>query len=351
MMRPSTSRGVLPRVTTMVACLLAVSLLGEGLAAARHHRHRRRHHPRRRAAARSAVFPPGSATHVLKPLGSIGMSGGRAAAITGRLVKQLAAVPGVKLAPMKAVRRFLRSRDGALLAACEGDLSCLYKLGNALGAPLLVTGDLSGLGKGYVLFLRLVDPKRKRVVRKLSVVNGGRRGQEARVLREAVFRLLAPDRFVGRLAVSVDVAGAEVFLNGKPLGKSPLGEVRVQAGTHALRVTHPSYHDFVRFVRVGFDKTTRVAVSLKQFPIISEELRSKRRARAVAPARPGQEIRYRPLPWYRRWWFVTSVGVAVLAATITTVALARKSHLDRDGSIVLTRPADQAALPALLRFR
>lgn len=297
------------------------------------------------------VIPPGSATHALKPLGAIGLSRRRAAEITRRLAKQLGAVPGVKLAPVKAVRRFLRSRDGAPLAVCEGDLPCLYKLGKALGAPLLVAGDLSGLGKGYVLFLRLVDGRRQRVVRKLSVVNGGRRGQEARVLREAAFRLLAPARYVGRLAVQVDVPGAEVFLNGKPVGRAPLGEIQVQAGTHALRVTHPSYHDFVRFVRVGFDKTTQIVVSLKQFPIISEELRSKRRARAVAPVRPGQEIRYRPLPWYKRWWFVTSVGVAVLAATLTTVALARKAHLDRDGSIVLTKPAGEAALPALLRFR
>jgi len=348
-MRPSASVWTTRFVAAAATWLVALLLLGDGLASARHrHRH---HHRRRRAAVRGAVIPPGSATHALKPLGSIGMSRRRAADITARLAKQLAGVPGVRLAPLGAVRRFLRSREGAPLAVCEGDLECLFRLGKAIGAPLLVAGDLSGLGRGYVLFLRLVDPKGKRVVRKLSVVYGGKRGEQERVLREAAFRLLAPERFQGTLIVTVDVPGAVVFLNGKPLGKAPLGSTRVQAGTHALRVTHPSYHDFVRFVRVGFDRTTKVTVSLKQFPIISEELRSKRRVRAAAPVMPRREVRYRPLPWYKSWWFVTAVGVVVLGATVTTVALARKQHLDRDGSIVLTRSGADAALPVLLRFR
>lgn len=305
---------------------------------------------RRRARAKSTwTIPSGTATHALKPLEAIGMDRKRVAAVTKRLAGQLAAVPGIKLPPLRKIRAFLKSHDGATYNQCEGDLTCLYKFGTLIRAPLVVAGDLSGLAKGYVLFLRLVDPAKETVLRKVSVVFGGQSTDEARVLKEAAYRLLAPDKFVGRIVFDIDVKGASVFLNGKPLGKSPLAARSVQAGTHALRVTHHSFHDYMRFIRVDFEKETRVKVSLKMFPIISEEMRAKGHKGAGGALAPGQKVIYRKLPWYKRWWFVTSVGVAVLAATVTTVALARQRHLDRDASVTLVKPI--RSVPVLLRFR
>ena len=182
---------------------------------------------------------------------------------------------------------------------------------------------------------------------KLGILSCSPRCYSTRRLKEAAYRLLAPDKFVGRLTFDIDVKGASVYLNGKPLGKSPLGAITVQAGTHALRVTHPAFHDYLRFIRVNFEKVTHVKVSLKMYPIIAEEMKAKHR-HAAAGALPGQRVIYRPLPWYKRWWFITSVGVVVLAATVTTVALVRQRHLDRDASVTLTKPLRGA--PVLLRF-
>jgi hypothetical protein len=323
---------------------LAGLLLAESLADAR--RGRRRHRRRSRS---DWVIKPGTATHALKPLEAIGMDRKRVRRVTGRLAKQIEKVPGVQLAPLKRIRRFLRSRDGAPYATCEGELKCVTRFGKLIRAPRVVAGDLSGLANGYVLFLRLVDPRKDKVLRKVSVVYGGEQGKEKPVLREAAYRLLAPDRFVGELALDIDVKGATVYLNGKPLGKSPLPPQQVQAGTHALRITHPSYHDFLRFVRVNFEKRTEVKASLKMYPIIAEEMKAKgSKARHKPPVDPKRRVDYRPLPWYKRWWFITSVGVVVLAATVTTVALVRKRHLERDASVTLSRPA--RAAPVLFRF-
>lgn len=270
--------------------------------------------------------------------------------VTAALAKQLSGVPGVKLASLKEVRRFVKSRDGAPYAQCEGDLACLYKLGTLLGVAQLVAGDLSGLSKGYVLFLRLVDPAKQEVVRTVSVVHGGEDAKEETALREAAYRLLAPEKFVGQVAFEIDVPGAQVFWNGQPLGASPVATRKMLAGTHALRVTHPSYHDFLRFIDVAFEQTTQVKVSLKRYPIISEEMKAKGHPRAVeAPIVPGQQVIYRPLPYYKKWWFVTAVSAAVLVATFTTVALVRPRHLDRDGSVTLERPLASPA-PVLFRF-
>lgn len=332
------------RWASALALALVALFLGESDALARE---RRRRGGR---GSKGAVIPKGSATHALKPLEAIGMDRKRVDAVTAALAEQIAAVPGVKLAPLAGVRRFLKSRDGAAFAVCEGDVQCVYKLGTLIGAPLVVAGDLSGLAKGYVLFLRLADPAKQEVVRKVSVVYGGEPGKEASVLKEAAYRLLAPEKFVGKVAFDIDVKGAKVFLNGQPLGESPVAVREVQAGTHALRVTHPAYHDYLRFIEVGFEQTTTVKVSLKMYPIIAEEVKAKGGPGAEpVKVAPGQQVIYRPLPWYKKWWFITSVGAAVLAATVTTVALARQRHLDRDASITLEKPLRSPA-PVLLRF-
>ena len=44
------------------------------------------------------------------------------------------------------------------------------------------------------------------------------------------------------------------------VGKSPLAPQTLSVGTHALRVTHPEYRDFVRFVDVEFDTPAAVKV-------------------------------------------------------------------------------------------
>lgn len=321
-----------------LALALAFATFYASIADARRRRRKKRH----RDKISKYVIPKGTATHALKPLEAIGLGPRQVRTITTGLHDTLGKVPGVKMASLKKIRRFLKSRHGATYAVCEGEVSCVVKFGELLKAPLVVAGDLSGLGKGFVLFLRLVDPQAGKVLRKVSVVYGGRKQPEV-LLREAAYRLLAPQKFRGTLQLVVDVPGAAVYLNGKPMGKSPVKPTGVQAGTHALRITHPEYHDFMRFVDVAFEKTTEIKISLKQYPIISEEMKQKAR-KPIGPVavQPGQQVLYRPLPWYKRWWFITSVGVAVLAATLTTVALSRPRHLDRDGSITLSQSVRRA---------
>jgi hypothetical protein len=260
----------------------------------------------------------------------------------------MAQVPGVSVAPLTHVRSVLKGKQGVTFATCEGELDCFVRFGALLQAPLLVSGELSGIGKGYVIFLRLVDVRSAAEVRKVSLVYDGTPAKEPPLLREAVYRLLAPEKFVGRLQVDVDLKGAAVYLDGHPLGLSPLGPQPVAAGTHALRVTHPQYHDFVRFVDVAFEQLTTVKVSLTRYPVISEEVQAKaRRAAATRPVPdPRAGVIYRPLPWYKQWWFVTTVGVVVLGGTLGAVLGSRRMHVERDVSVVIERPV---GIPILRR--
>ena len=55
---------------------------------------------------------------------------------------------------------------------------------------------------------------------------------------------------------------------------------------------------------------------------------------------------YRPLPWYKRWWFVTTVGVVVLGGTLGAVLGSRRMHVERDVSVSVERPV---GIPILRR--
>ena len=64
-------------------------------------------------------------------------------------------------------------------------------------------------------------------------------------VRVAAYRLLAPDQLHGSIQIQTDLVGAEVQLDGKPLGKTPLPQLGVIArqplGKHRLRVQAAGY--------------------------------------------------------------------------------------------------------------
>jgi hypothetical protein len=95
---------------------------------------------------------------------------------------------------------------------------------------------------------------------------------------------------------------------------SPRGELTLPVGAQAVRVTHPEYHDFVRFIDVEFGKTTDVAVDLQQYPIARHDLQGKPIGR--------DRIEYvEPAVW-RRWYVVgpAAVGLAIVTGIIVGYA-------------------------------
>jgi hypothetical protein len=142
------------------------------------------------------------------------------------------------------------------------------------------------------------------------VLSGTREARQGEA-RAAAFRLLRPAAYTGRLALSIDVQGATIYLDGKQVGRSPAAPLSVAVGTHALRVTHEKYRDFVRFVDVKFDDTTRLEVNLKEFPVVADRMIERER-------RPEGPVA--PRPWYRSGWFVAGGAVVLVVATSVTVA-------------------------------
>lgn len=55
---------------------------------------------------------------------------------------------------------------------------------------------------------------------------------------------------------------AEVFLDGKPLGTTPLDRLALPSGDHVVRVRHPAFEPLERHVSVKPGETTKLIVDL-----------------------------------------------------------------------------------------
>lgn len=261
---------------------------------------------------------------VVAPLGGLAVPAAEAGRVQRWVEAALASVPGNRWLAPSRLARLLRSSPR--FVGCEQQPRCLAGLLRQLGADLAVSGEVGSLGGGFMVYLRLSDAQ-GRSLRSISGVLDPARGGLRDHARELAYKLLQPDRYHGTLALRIDVPNAWIYLDGKRVGRSPSPPItRVAVGTHALRVTHEAYRDFVRFVNVGFDRTTEVAVTLTAYPVRAEEMRLIEREQQ-------RTLSSRELPWYRRWWALAAFGAVVLAGSATATALLLGRSVPHDAEL------------------
>src|SRR5262249_24421610 len=144
--------------------------------------------------------------------------------------------------------------------------------GKAIGVDRVIAGEAGGLAQGFVVYLRVVEVGSGRETASASVVlKGDERGLRASA-REAAFKLLAPEKYVGRLIVRGGAPGAMLYPEGQGVPQLRSAAVTIPVGTHAMRLSHDAYRDFLRFVDVEFDKTTEIEANMSQFPVVSDKM-------------------------------------------------------------------------------
>jgi len=307
-----TARGRIAAVS-IGAALAAATLVGAG-------------------AAPVAAQPPAKAVPhravVLAPLSTLG-SESTAAPIRklgGDLEAALGQVPGMKVIGSATAVDAIKQAKKPALRSCDGDPGCLAELGRLVDADWVVYGEVGGLGDVQVVYLVLVDVGTGREVRSTTLQLGGGADLEGGP-RGAAVRLLAPERFMGKLAVTVDVPGASIYVDGKKLARSPAPALPLPVGPHALRVTHPEFRDFVRFVDVPFDRAADVQVGLQGFGVVERDLQSNTGA---AVRRDYTQTSIDEPAWYRRWWAIAGFGaILVTGAAITAGVLADGTDADQ----------------------
>jgi hypothetical protein len=268
--------------------------------------------------ALAAVVTASAAAHAervvaIAPLSTLGAEDTSADTrkLTGQIEAAVAALRATKVVGAAQVAEAIKKAKKPQLRACEGDAGCLTELANLVGAQIVISGEVGGLGESKVVYLAATENGKELRSTTLAVGakddGGGPTG--------AAVRLLDPDGYRGTLRFAIDVTGATIYVNGSKATPSPRGELALPVGAQAIRVTHPQYHDFVRFIDVEFGKTTDVTVGLQQYPIVEHDLQGKPINR--------DKIEYVAPPVWRRWYVVgpAAVGLAIVTAIIVSYAV------------------------------
>jgi len=226
--------------------------------------------------------------------------------LTGEIEAAVAALPATRRMRAQQVSDAIKRARKPQLRACEGDQACLAELASLVGAQIVISGEVGGLGDSKVVYLAASENGKE--LRSTTLAIGGAgdatSGDPGLGPSAAAIRLLDPDRYRGTVHLALDVTGATVYVNG---AKVPVtnGSLALPVGMQAVRVTHPQYHDFIKFIDVPYGKTTDVAVGMQQYPIVEHDLAGKPRSR--------DKVLYVDPPWYRRWYVVVPIAVVVAA--------------------------------------
>jgi len=179
----------------------------------------------------------------------------------------------------------------------------------------VVSGNVGGLADSYVVNLKLVDDS-GRELRRVTATLSGSPAELIDEIRVAAFRLVAPERLVGNIAILSDVPGANVMLDGVDVGKTPLAGplVNLPTGVHKLAVEREGFSSFAEDVPVRFEKTTQVVVHQNAMNAAARKAERRRRAAGETPV-------------YARWWFWAAMAGSAIATGVAIGFGVPKQHV------------------------
>lgn len=238
---------------------------------------------------------------------------------TADLELNIPGLVGATVITAAQVSEAIRKSKKVVLRTCDGDVPCLLEVGKLVGANVVLSGELGGLGASKIVYLSAMDVAQGKVLNTTNAALGT--NAEASSAQGALIRLLEPERYIGQIAITVDIKDATAYVDGKRVGVSPMATVSLTVGTHALRVTHPEYRDFVRFVDVNFGVANQIKVDLSQYPVVQNAVVQNAQLQQ-------QNIIYHPAPWYRRWYTVTGGAAALITMSATFLYFNRQTDFD-----------------------
>jgi hypothetical protein len=220
------------------------------------------------AVALAAAFAAGAAQAepaqrvVVFPLRNLGIDEDVAASLLGFLRSEVAKLPGITLLDL--------AKSGKLVGGdCRGEVKCVAAAGRKVNAEEAICGTVAAVGEAYSIDLKLVQVRGAREEGRVTETLSGERELLIDGVRAAAYKLLLPDKYVGAIQIDLSVNGAEVFVDGRPSGKTPLRAPisDLAPGKHALKIVKQGFADFDKWVDVKFSRVSVVRVDLENSAI------------------------------------------------------------------------------------
>ncbi|RLB59904.1 MAG: hypothetical protein DRI34_00365 [Deltaproteobacteria bacterium] len=141
----------------------------------------------------------------------------------------------------------------------------------------------------------------------------------------------------GLLKVTANIDAAEVYIDNKLAGRTPLIK-NVVVGKHDIMVMREGYNDYVSEIVVEAGQRHFVEAVLTPFQDLSPEVKAiaeQQKQKQKLLEQLGDRLAEKPLPpaeqqpaaapwyqdWWRKWWFWTAAGVVLATAVVIPVAV------------------------------
>ncbi len=224
-------------------------------------------------------------------------------------------------------------------AVCEGEIDCLAKAGRYARCHLAIETRVAALGGTLSVSMRLVDTESGAEVGRVADPVSEDDKLRAQEIHRLAVQLLAPDTYVGSLAIESAQAGAEVYVDDHLVGTTPMDK-RVgplAAGPHILRVSKPGFADLNQFVDVVYKRNVTIKVDLENAtlsaPMVAVVSKTGFGSLYVLSNEPGVEVRIDGEP----------AGVTPLEPIERVVAGQRRLSFRKEGFEHLTKEIDVVA--------
>ena len=216
--------------------------------------------------------------------------------IAVRLATLLRLETGHTVVDENDARRLGGSHIDEQVARCSGEPKCIAQIGQKLAVDQVLLVGVSDLGD-MILAFQLVDVRTGKVAARVADSLPKDTELQDSVLDAYLKRLLPPEDFLrwGTLRVGADLPGAQVEVNGKSAGTTPLSPLRLRAPTDVeLKVSKAGYQDFTARIKLVADSEVEVHATLAH--------------------KPGRT-------WYQKPWVWAVTGGILLAGVVTVIEL------------------------------
>ncbi|MBN1959645.1 MAG: PEGA domain-containing protein [Deltaproteobacteria bacterium] len=157
---------------------------------------------------------------------------------------------------------------------CNYDPICLADAGRYAGAHMLLETRLAYFGGTLNIVVRIIDTESGIEVNRIAKSLADEQSKRSKQLHHLAVELLKPDFYVGSLKIECTQQKADVYIDDKLVGTTPLKNslTSLKAGPHILHISKLGFVDIYQFVDVIYKRNSTIKVDLTKTNIVSVEV-------------------------------------------------------------------------------
>ena len=200
-----------------------------------------------------------------------GVSAGIASMLSDYLRTQLVNTNRFTIVTRENMEQVLKEQ-AFQLSGCTSQ-ECIVQAGQLLGVRKMFTGSIGKLGATYLLSLKIIDVQSGQIERaeteecaecKEDALLVSIRNVTNKIVGVGIVKLLEEKpKEKGRLSIISTPQGAEIFLDGKEIGFTPISEYECIAGKHQVLLTREGYENQTVSVEISPNALISIKPALK----------------------------------------------------------------------------------------